>query len=301
MRPIKTLVCLSFVAVLAAGAAADEVRLVNGNVVEGRAKRVGDTVVVVTTAGEVKLPAKDVASIVPGRSLVDDYDDRVAALATGGKNDGAADHLALAAWCRQNKLKSKSRQHLKKVLAFDPDHAEARKLLGYIRYDEQWMTEVEYYEARGFVLEKGKWVNRETVRRVKYEKDAKAAQKAHLAKINDCVKRMGSPLRKPRLLAKLELQEYAEGRSDLRLAAFASKVADHYNGQWREVRRILSRGTALTEVRATMTKLKRPIPVIQTSLGAGSTPVRIQTPELAIVSVKTTALIPLNIELDEDP
>jgi hypothetical protein len=50
-----------------------------------------------------------------------------------------------------------------------------------------------------------------------------------------------------------------------------------------------------------MATLKRPIPTITTSLGAFSTPVTIQLPELSVVSIKTTALIPADIELDEDP
>ena len=108
---------------------------------------------------------------------------------------------------------------------------------------------------------------------------------------------MQSMKRKPRNAAKFELQKYAESIGDLRLASFASEVEEYYDASWRAVREELVK----VEIRATMATLKRPIPTISTSLGASSTPVTIQLPELSIVSIKTTALIPTDIELDEDP
>ena len=79
------------------------------------------------------------------------------------------------------------------------------------------------------------------------------------------------------------------------------KVAEHYNARWRAIREQGRRATALTEIRATHAQLQRPIPTLTTSLGANSTPVTIQLPELKIASVKTTVHVPLGIELDEDP
>lgn len=301
VHPTTRFVTTALLAVLAVTASADQVHLQNGNVVEGRAHRAGDSVVIVTPAGEVKLPASEVTSIVKSRSVLDDYDDRVKALRTEKKVDDAAAHVALAEWCRGKDMRSHGTRHLRRALELDPDNAVARKKLGYVRHEDQWLTEPEYYAARGFVKHRGKWVHHDELRRRRYAVDAKKRLDAHKKKVQDCVQRMSSPRRLVRQKARTELQSYAEGRGDLELASFASRVADHYNGEWREVRRILSRGTALTEVRATMSKLKRPIPTITTSLGANSTPVRIQTPELSIVSVRTTAQIPLTIELDEDP
>jgi len=49
--------------------------------------------------------------------------------------DTISDHLAMAQWCRENKLKREQKFHLQQVLEIDPDHADARRLLGYSRVD----------------------------------------------------------------------------------------------------------------------------------------------------------------------
>ena len=64
------LLAATLVALLSGAASADTVHLENGSVVEGRARRVGDHVVVVTPAGEVKLPAAEVTSDPSGVSPV---------------------------------------------------------------------------------------------------------------------------------------------------------------------------------------------------------------------------------------
>ena len=55
-------------------------------------------------------------------------------------------------------------------------------------------------------------------------------------------------------------------------------------------------GMVMGEVRATFSKLKRPIPVFQTNLAAGpvgaNAPVSIQLPELEVIRVNTTMAIP---------
>jgi hypothetical protein len=57
--------------------------------------------------------------------------------------------------------------------------------------------------------------------------------------------------------------------------------------------RILAQQARVTmEVRAQMASLKRPIPTLTTSLGAGSSPVTIQLPEVALVSIGTTVTVP---------
>jgi len=195
---------------------------------------------------------------------------------------------------------TEARRHWRRAVEIVADHRAAHGRLGHLRHDGRWMTETEYYEARGFVRRNREWVHRDDVQREERQRDRDRAARTHERKIKSCVRRMSSKKRKTRLTARVELQEYAESIGDLGLAAFASRVAEHYNDQWRIVRTQLTRGRVLTQIRATSSTLKRPIKEFQTSLGANSTPVRIQLPELAIVSVKTTVLIPASIELDED-
>jgi hypothetical protein len=278
---------------VASVASADEIVLNNGGKLLGRATRVGDEVVVTTPHGATRLPAADVRSITPGRTVWDDYADKAKAV---DAKDGAA-QLALGDWCREKGLSSEATRHWRRVVEIDPDHAQARARLGFVRHDERWLTLDEYRAARGFVQVDGEWISREEARRRDAARLSRATIQTHVRTIRDCVVRMQSMKRKKRNAARLDLQRYAESMGDLRLAAFAGEVAEFYNSSWRTVREALVR----VEVRATMATLKRPIPTITTSLGANSTPVTIQLPEVSIVSIRTTALVPADIELDEDP
>jgi len=57
-------------------------------------------------------------------------------------------HLAVAAWCGKRRLTDQQRAHLTRVLQFDPDHAEARRQLGYRFIDGDWMTYQEIAQAK---------------------------------------------------------------------------------------------------------------------------------------------------------
>lgn len=281
------------VLLLAAAASADEVLLVNGGKLSGKARREGDEVVVATPHGESRLKAADVKSITPGRTVWDDYAEK--AKAADGKDPAA--EVALGDWCRANGLGAEAQKHWKAALALDPDRKDARARLGFIRYEDRWLTTDEYYRARGFVKKGDEWIPADEARRRDAAKKESEALKKHVKTIRESVAKMQSMKRKTRLAGKLDLQAYAESIGDTRLGEFASDVAAFYNAQWAEIRREL----VLVEVRATLSTLKRPIPTLTTSLGANTTPVTIQLPELSVVSVKTTALVPADIELDEEP
>jgi len=51
--------------------------------------------------------------------------------------------MELADWCARRKLADQQRAHLTKVLEIDPEHAEARRLLGHRLVSGTWMTEEE--------------------------------------------------------------------------------------------------------------------------------------------------------------
>jgi hypothetical protein len=57
--------------------------------------------------------------------------------------------MALAAWCEKNGLHEQCRAHLGKVLEMNPDHAEARRLLGYRMVNGDWLTPDDLAQAAG--------------------------------------------------------------------------------------------------------------------------------------------------------
>lgn len=62
--------------------------------------------------------------------------------------DRVADQLALANWCGQQGLKEQEAAHLLRVCQLEPDHAEARARLGFIRQGLEWVTGQELAEKQ---------------------------------------------------------------------------------------------------------------------------------------------------------
>lgn len=120
----------------AAGVAhADEVHLQGGSVIEGRATRDGDTVIVRMESGEIRLPADSVQRIDKSEASDAIAQRRRAALAPRDVRG----RIELAAYCREHDLRATERALLEEVIAIEPNQAEARRLLGYVRTDQGWV------------------------------------------------------------------------------------------------------------------------------------------------------------------
>ena len=132
-------------AVLAAGlttvALADEVMLKNGRTLVGIARTEGPRVVVETRLGDIGFPKEEVRSIVPGQTPIHEYQERLQAL---GDSPQAADTFALAMWAHDQGLVRYVNGLLQKTIDLEPNHAEARKLLGFVKYGDCWVTSRDY-------------------------------------------------------------------------------------------------------------------------------------------------------------
>lgn len=71
--------------------------------------------------------------------------------------DSVAGQWDLAEWCRQHKLATPRETHLRRILELEPDHADARRALGYSQVDGQWKTQEEIMTERGYVRSGGTW------------------------------------------------------------------------------------------------------------------------------------------------
>ncbi len=88
----------------------------------------------------------DIAASIAGANQDEslrEYERRRASL-----TDTLGNHLALATWCAKQELMDQCRSHLHRVLAFDPDHAAARRALGYRNFDGEWMSPRELMELQ---------------------------------------------------------------------------------------------------------------------------------------------------------
>jgi hypothetical protein len=156
--PDRWLGCLLAGALLFAAPASswgDVVYLESGGKMEGRIVSQTETSIEVDIgAGRMTFPMSSVDRIETGRSPLDDYDERAAAL---GPND-VDGWLELARWASGQGLGTQSRRAYERVLAVDPQNPEANRALGFVQLDGQWVTEEESYRARGYVLFEGEWM-----------------------------------------------------------------------------------------------------------------------------------------------
>lgn len=144
---------------IAAGVRADEVHLQSGSTIEGRASRDGDTVVVRVESGVIRLPADSVQRIDKSEASDDIAQRRRAALAPRDIRG----RLELAAYCREHDLRATERALLEEVIALEPNHAQARRLLGYVRTEQGWV-ERRAQEQRARDADNEAWLARERAR-----------------------------------------------------------------------------------------------------------------------------------------
>jgi len=98
--------------------------------------------------------------------------------------DTADGQWALAEWCLEQRLLEERQRHLQRILELEPDHAEARRALGYSRFDGQWMTQDEVMADRGYLRYQGRWRTRQEIELLERDRELETAQKEWYVKIN---------------------------------------------------------------------------------------------------------------------
>jgi hypothetical protein len=176
MRHCLILACL--LALLAEPADADDVFLKGGGKVTGRIlSRTEKSLEIDIGPGRVTLSMNSVERIEEGRSALDDYYDRAAALAPGDSKGW----LQLARWASKEGLLTQARLAHERVLDADPDQAESNRALGRVELDRRWVTEEESYRARGYVPFEGAWITPREQDAILREREAVAqAERARL-------------------------------------------------------------------------------------------------------------------------
>ena len=151
--------------VLASSAAADVVHLKDGRKVEGTVVEQTDQKVVVQTKfGVNEFKASEVDRVEEKSTPKEEFKTRQAAAA----GDAGALYK-LYVWAKGQGLQSDAKRALRDVVKVDPDHENARKLLGYVRFGDRWVSEKEKakleadavrkeMEANGLILHKGEWI-----------------------------------------------------------------------------------------------------------------------------------------------
>lgn len=152
----------------------DVFELANGGRIEGRRVESADdreTYTIETATGRISIARSQVEKVESTSAEEREY----AALARR-LPDTVDAHWKLSEWCREHKLRRESQQHLARILELDPQHVEARTLLGFKKNDGQWMTRDEVMNSRGLVLYDGRYVTSQHVELLERAKDAKLSQ-----------------------------------------------------------------------------------------------------------------------------
>jgi hypothetical protein len=134
-------------------------------------------VVRVEGQGRITLPTNRVAKVVPDRAATEYEKIRPR------YPDTVEGQWALAEWCRENHLASERDAHLRRIIELEPDHAEARHLLHYFKFNGQWKTRDDLMVQRGYQLYKGQWLLPQQIDLLKEEEKQKAAQQEWAVKV----------------------------------------------------------------------------------------------------------------------
>lgn len=174
--------CLSalIVALVASIASADEIKLTNGRKINGKVtKQDANKVVIEVGAGTITLDAKDVSSVDKGRHPIDEYQEKWNAIKDSTK---ASDYLALAKWADDNKLTRYTPALYQKVIALEPDNAQARAALRHEKMGGKWLTFEEAQTARGLVLHEDRWITKAEVQMIE-KRRLEAKERAIIAQM----------------------------------------------------------------------------------------------------------------------
>jgi hypothetical protein len=136
---------------------ADRFVLTSGGVIEGtllnRQQTPRTTYEIETKHGvRMALPAAAVAEVTRQKDAEREYAARAPTY-----RDTAADQWKLAEWCRQHDLKAERLVHLRRIIEHEPDHVQARHLLGYVQLQGEWTTQEASLASKGYKLYRGKW------------------------------------------------------------------------------------------------------------------------------------------------
>ncbi|MEM6330454.1 MAG: HEAT repeat domain-containing protein [Planctomycetota bacterium] len=148
-RLLATLLAIGLVAAGQRCARADVITLEGGGRLAGAtAKEQARTTLTLELegGGRITLRRADVASVVPENEATAEYRRRAPTAP-----DTVASQWALAKWCQARKLRDAYRRHMRRVVELDPEHAEARTLLGYQRHNGRWLSRDELMAERGLI------------------------------------------------------------------------------------------------------------------------------------------------------
>lgn len=97
--------------------------------------------------------------------------------------DTAEEQWKLAEWCRLQQLPNERGTHLSRVLELDPNHAAARRALGFQLVGKAWVQHADARRKDGYELYKGRWRTIQEIELLEVTAKREQAEKEWLQKI----------------------------------------------------------------------------------------------------------------------
>lgn len=113
------------------------------------------TVTIDTPGGRLTVRRSEIARIERDGDVFKEFEARRDKLS----RTDAEGWFTLGRWCQDQSLYPQAIDCFNEVVRIDWDHAEARWELGYRKLDGKWVTEEDWYRARGYVQWEGRWVS----------------------------------------------------------------------------------------------------------------------------------------------
>jgi hypothetical protein len=89
----------------------------------------------------------------------------------------------LAEWCKVRQLKDGREEQLEAIVELEPNHAAARRALGHVVYQDEWMTRDEAMREQGLIKYKGKYLTQQEIDLLEKTTVQRQAEQAWFPKI----------------------------------------------------------------------------------------------------------------------
>jgi hypothetical protein len=292
MRTVVLAGCVLAVSLLLAqGACADIIHLTNGGSLEGIVTDNGDSYQIRTTGGMCTVAKSQVKLIEKSETVIEKYEKA----AKDVRDDDIEGRFKLAMLCKEGKWTAKMREELGRVLKLDPSHEQAHTELGHELVDGKWMTRDEAMAAKGYVKFESKWVPKEYMIQVEQWKAEVKSVKALEKKINESLKLMGSRKKSVRENGLKEFVPLSRQAGIDNGEEVGRSLVDYYERAW-EVYAEVEERRVTAEIRARSGQIAGlpNVPGVTTDVVVRPfiRSVRIETPQLNLIEVETTAIIP---------
>ena len=295
---------LGALVVAAPPAHADTLTLKDGRIVEGIVSPTETGYWVLSRFGVTEVAKADVTQHTKTQGVDQQIRERAAKIpVTDLKN-----RAALATWLNGLGRSAESQEIAASILQQDPEHAGAHALLGHVRYKGRWMAPDAAKRAAGLERHGERWYTPEEWRaldaaaqRQANEAEARAQARERAEEVASLLRLATSPDAAVRARARSRLERMGELPNGKRPADLLPAL-DQYVEAIDEARtKAMSDGGMTGKVfgtfRVTLARLKRPIENFTTNLAAGpigaNAPVTLQLPELEVIKVRTTGIIPV--------